>query len=69
MRGWAGTAAPRASRTTLPDFSVKLRPVSLSAAQVRQYYHGFSNATLWPLLHDAIEKPRFERRGGTPTGR
>ncbi len=28
---------------------------------MRQYYHGFSNATLWPLLHDAIEKPRFER--------
>src|SRR5580704_8896454 len=38
-----------------------LRPVGLSASQVRQYYHGFANASLWPLLHDAIEKPRFER--------
>jgi trehalose 6-phosphate synthase len=40
---------------------VRLVPVSLTSAQVRQYYHGFANATLWPLLHDAIERPRFER--------
>src|SRR5215469_3768635 len=46
---------------TLPDFSAQLRPVGLSASQVRNYYYGFANATLWPLLHDAIEKPRFER--------
>jgi trehalose 6-phosphate synthase len=35
--------------------------VSLTAAQVRDYYHGFANRTLWPLLHNAIEKPVFER--------
>ncbi len=57
--GWDGGTKGIPER--LPDFRAKLRPVSLSAAQVRQYYHGFSNATLWPLLHDAIEKPRFER--------
>jgi trehalose-6-phosphate synthase len=45
----------------VPDLSVGLLPVGLSASQVRQYYHGFANASLWPLLHDAIEKPRFER--------
>ena len=38
-----------------------LLPVALSAAQVRNYFRGFANATLWPLLHYAIEKPRFER--------
>jgi trehalose 6-phosphate synthase len=57
--GWDG--GTRGIPATLPDFKVRLVPVGLSAAQVRQYYHGFSNATLWPLLHDAIEKPRFER--------
>ncbi len=57
--GWDG--GTKGIPDTLPDFSAQLRPVSLTAAQVRQYYHGFSNATLWPLLHDAIEKPRFER--------
>ena len=57
--GWDG--GTRGIPAELPDFSVRLVPVSLTSAQVRQYYHGFANATLWPLLHDAIEKPRFER--------
>jgi len=57
--GWDG--GTRGIPPTLPDLSVRLLPVGLSASQVRQYYHGFANASLWPLLHDAIEKPRFER--------
>jgi trehalose 6-phosphate synthase len=57
--GWDG--GTRGVPATLPDLSVRLVPVSLSATQLRQYYHGFANATLWPLLHDAIERPRFER--------
>jgi trehalose 6-phosphate synthase len=57
--GWDG--GTKGIPVSLPDFSAQLRPVSLSAAQVRSYYHGFANATLWPLLHDAIERPRFER--------
>jgi alpha,alpha-trehalose-phosphate synthase [UDP-forming] len=46
---------------TLPDSAVRLVPIGLSAAQARDYYRGFANATMWPLLHNAIEKPRFER--------
>jgi trehalose 6-phosphate synthase len=57
--GWDG--GTRGIPATMPDLSVRLLPVGLSASQVRQYYHGFANASLWPLLHDAIEKPRFER--------
>ena len=57
--GWDG--GTKGIPAMLPDLSVRLLPIGLSAAQIRQYYHGFSNATLWPLLHDAIEKPRFER--------
>ena len=57
--GWDG--GTKGMPPTLPDLNAELVPISLSAAQVRQYYHGFANATLWPLLHDAIEKPRFER--------
>src|SRR5690348_12515663 len=57
--GWDG--GTRDIPATLPGLSTRLLPVSLSATQLRQYYHGFANATLWPLLHDAIEKPRFER--------
>ncbi len=57
--GWDG--GTRGIPSMLPDLSVRLLSVGLSAAQIRQYYHGFANATLWPLLHDAIEKSRFER--------
>jgi trehalose 6-phosphate synthase len=57
--GWDG--GDRGMPASLPGLETRLLPISLSGAQVRQYYHGFSNATLWPLLHDAIETPRFER--------
>jgi trehalose 6-phosphate synthase len=57
--GWNGGAPGMPS--ALPDLRVELIPVRLTAGQIRQYYHGFANACLWPLLHDAIEKPRFER--------
>ena len=57
--GWSG--GTKGLPPTLPESGVRLLPVELSAAQVRNYYHGFANATLWPLLHNAIEKPRFER--------
>jgi trehalose 6-phosphate synthase len=57
--GWDG--GTKGMPATLPDSSVRLLPIGLSAAQARDYYRGFANATMWPLLHNAIEKPRFER--------
>jgi trehalose 6-phosphate synthase len=57
--GWDG--GTRDVPSAIPDSGVRLLPVSLTAAQARNYYHGFANAALWPLLHNAIEKPRFER--------
>ena len=57
--GWDG--GTKGMPATLPDSSVRLLPIALSAAQARDYYRGFANATMWPLLHNAIEKPRFER--------
>jgi trehalose 6-phosphate synthase len=38
-----------------------LVPVGLTAAEVRSYYTGFSNGTLWPLYHDAIQPSAFHR--------
>jgi trehalose 6-phosphate synthase len=57
--GWDG--GTKGAPETVPTSQARLVPIGLSAAQIRQYYHGFANATLWPLLHDAIEKPRFDR--------
>jgi trehalose 6-phosphate synthase len=36
--------------------------VELSRAQVRGYYHGFANRTVWPLFHDLVVEPVIERR-------
>src|ERR1700690_509380 len=43
--GWDG--GTRGIPQALPDSSIQLMPIGLSAAQVRNYYHGFANATLW----------------------
>jgi trehalose 6-phosphate synthase len=39
-----------------------LHPVTLTRAQVRGYYHGFANRTLWPLCHDLVAEPVIDRR-------
>ena len=40
---------------------LSLVPVPLTTDEVRDYYEGFSNATLWPLYHDVIAPPAFHR--------
>jgi trehalose-6-phosphate synthase len=58
---WVGW--PGAADTVLGTFrhdGVELRPVPLSSLELDRFYGGFSNATLWPLLHDAIRPPRFD---------
>ncbi|ACU71464.1 Alpha,alpha-trehalose-phosphate synthase (UDP- forming) [Catenulispora acidiphila DSM 44928] len=57
--GWSG----RADRDLEPfdDDGLQMHPVRLSSAEVRDYYEGFSNGTLWPLYHDVVVPPVFER--------
>jgi trehalose 6-phosphate synthase len=40
---------------------ILLHPVDLSDRDIEQYYEGFSNASLWPLYHDAVETPVYKR--------
>ncbi|MEO6941458.1 MAG: trehalose-6-phosphate synthase [Terrimesophilobacter sp.] len=57
--GWAGEAG-----LELEPFDIdgmRLIPLTLSAAEVQEYYEGFSNETLWPLYHDVIAAPSFHR--------
>ncbi|RZU52892.1 trehalose 6-phosphate synthase [Krasilnikovia cinnamomea] len=57
--GWAGGLGPAPA---LPDIgSLRIRPVALSETELRGYYEGFANSTLWPLYHDAVEPPVFDR--------
>ncbi len=39
-----------------------LKRVRLSKADIERFYHGFSNQSLWPLFHMAMDKARFVRR-------
>lgn len=58
--GWDGSVgrSPRAGEVD----GLAVAPISLSRASVTEYYEGFCNGTLWPLYHDAIETPSFDRR-------
>lgn len=60
--GWPGVpsdaldiAGPREGEDTvrraLAGNALILGPVSLTRTEVERFYHGFSNRTLWPLLH------------------
>ena len=56
--GWdGGVETPR----EVEGLEIELRPVSLTRREVDDYYHGFANRTLWPLLHGLVEWPTFDR--------
>jgi trehalose 6-phosphate synthase len=57
--GWQGAAG--APPEPFDTRGMHLVCVGLSAAEVRDYYEGFCNATLWPLYHDVIVPPEFRR--------
>ena len=41
--------------------------LGLSENEVRLFYEGFCNATLWPLYHDVITPPSSTAGGGRRT--
>ena len=57
--GWPGSADAELPQTEADGLN--LHPLTLSAADVDAYYEGFSNATLWPLYHDAVAESQFHR--------
>ena len=57
--GWGGGTGPAPD---VPDIGpMRIRPVALDDGDLRGYYEGFANSTLWPLYHDAVEQPVFDR--------
>ncbi len=62
--GWPGELGriTRRERGALDSelLEAGLVPVHLSAAEVAQFYDGFSNGVLWPLLHYLIESVRLD---------
>jgi alpha,alpha-trehalose-phosphate synthase [UDP-forming] len=56
--GWDGGSADVPRR--IDGIDIDLCPVPLARREVDDYYHGFANRTLWPLLHGAIEEPVYD---------
>ena len=59
---WVGW--PGASKGEIEPFvldGLRMHPIHLSKDEVEGYYHRFSNSTLWPLYHDVVVKPTFDR--------
>ncbi|PPG23380.1 alpha,alpha-trehalose-phosphate synthase (UDP-forming) [Rathayibacter toxicus] len=57
--GWPGVADEEVA--PFENDGVLIVPVALSAQELRDYYEGFSNDTLWPLYHDVIAPPSYHR--------
>ncbi|MQA12433.1 MAG: trehalose-6-phosphate synthase [Pseudonocardiaceae bacterium] len=57
--GWPGVADVEVDEFS--DGGMRLCPVTLTSTDMRDYYEGFSNATLWPLYHDVVARPIFDR--------
>ena len=58
--GWTGDAGPAPG--AFGADGLHLVGLALSETEVRYFYEGFCNATLWPLYHDVIAPPQFHRR-------
>jgi trehalose 6-phosphate synthase len=57
--GWSG-AAGRAP-DPFEDDGVRYAVVGMNNSEVEAFYRGFSNRTLWPLYHDGVRTPEFQR--------
>ncbi len=57
--GWSGDAGPAPGE--FDAGGMHLVGLGLSETEVRRFYEGFCNATLWPLYHDVIATPHFRR--------
>ncbi|POM23401.1 Trehalose-phosphate synthase [Actinomadura rubteroloni] len=57
--GWSGAAGEELD--PFVEDGMRLVPVQQTAEDVELYYEGFSNATLWPLYHDVIAPPVYDR--------
>jgi trehalose 6-phosphate synthase len=59
---WIGWLGGTASGDAPAEYEgIRLKAVPITPEEYGEFYLGFSNATLWPLYHDAIRAPSFHR--------
>ncbi|MFH1037766.1 MAG: trehalose-6-phosphate synthase [PVC group bacterium] len=63
--GWPGTSEDAPFREIFKkareNVGYAIVPVSLDSGEVEDYYHGFSNETIWPLFHNMLGRAVFNR--------
>lgn len=63
--GWSGKTSEEGTFGPLQiktEGNVQLATVDMTAADIEEFYSGFSNQTLWPIFHYRIDLARFDRR-------
>src|SRR5512135_1199006 len=60
--GWPGIPFEADDRLPAHEQAYALAPVPMRAPEVRGFYHGFANGTLWPLFHSFPQRTRFDAR-------
>jgi trehalose 6-phosphate synthase/phosphatase len=58
--GWPGRDLAEGETLTDPGDPYEIEAVSIPRGDLRGYYNGFSNATLWPLFHTLPGRSTFE---------
>ena len=63
--GWSGRATQRRPQSTpavnVTDGPVQLATIDLTTDESNLFYTGFSNRTLWPLLHSFTERAQIRQ--------
>jgi len=60
--GWPGADLRTDAPFATGGEPYQITPVNLSNSEVTGYYHGFSNRTLWPLMHSLSDRARFDSK-------
>ena len=64
--GWSGDISDDGAQVhqvkTFEESGVQYATIELTREEHERYYTGFSNSTLWPLLHSLLEHMTYERR-------
>jgi trehalose 6-phosphate synthase/phosphatase len=58
--GWPGTDMREEEELPTGGEPYRITRVGLSETEIARYYHGFSNRTLWPLMHSMSSRAKFE---------
>ena len=63
--GWSGKTSEEGTfgpLQTKTEGSVQLATLDMTSSDVEDFYNGFANQTLWPVLHYRIDLAGFDRR-------